>query len=65
MLVILIENQLLAPQIICQGCLLAYQSSQLRWNSGQLSCSHLVPKLIETKPDQYECKMGFRIDRIE
>ena len=55
MLVILMENQLIASQRVCQGCLLADQGGQPRWKSGQLSCGHPVPKLTDTQPDQYEC----------
>ncbi|MDE5081536.1 MAG: hypothetical protein O4803_06570 [Trichodesmium sp. St15_bin1_1] len=65
MLVILMENQLIASQRVCQGCLLADQSGQPRWKSGQLSCGHPVPKITDTQPDQYECEMGFRIASIE
>lgn len=31
MLVILMDNQILASQQVCQGCLLADQSGQPRW----------------------------------
>ncbi|MGD1717146.1 hypothetical protein [Hydrocoleum sp. CS-953] len=65
MLVILMENQLVDPQRVCQGCLLASHSGQPRWKGGQLRCGHPVPKLADTQPDQYECEMGFRIASIE
>ena len=65
MLVILMENQLVTPSIVCQSCLLADKSGQPRWNSGQLSCGHPIPKLIDAQPDQYECEMGFRIASIK
>ncbi|MGE5659401.1 MAG: hypothetical protein ACM37W_22630 [Actinomycetota bacterium] len=65
MLVIVMENQMLAPQCVCQTCLLADQSGQPRWSSGQLRCGHPVRKLAENQPDQYECQMGFRIAHIE
>ena len=61
----LMENQLVAPQQVCQGCLLAAQSGQPRWKGGQLCCGHRVPKLVHTQLDQYECQMGFRIASIE
>lgn len=65
MLVILIEDQLLDTQIICQSCLLADKSGQPRWRQGQLRCGQAIRKLTEQQPDQYECMMGFRIAHIE
>lgn len=65
MLVILMDNQLLAPQCVCQTCLLADRSGQPRWNGGELRCGHPVQKRVETQPEQYECQMGFRIANIE
>ncbi len=65
MLVILMEDQILAPQQVCQSCLLADSSGQPRWRQGQLRCAHLVRKIAEQQPDQYECLMGFRIANIE
>lgn len=65
MLVILIGEQLLSPQQVCQSCLLADRSGQPRWNQGRLRCGHALHKLSESQPDQYECQMGFRIANIE
>jgi hypothetical protein len=65
MLVILMDNQLLSPQQVCQTCLLADQSGQPRWRQGQLRCGHAIRKLTDNQPDQYECAMGFRIANIE
>ena len=65
MLVIMMDEQILSPNQICQGCLLADQKGQLRWRQGKLGCGHVVPKLGPHQPDQYECEMGFRIARIE
>ncbi|SKB11670.1 conserved hypothetical protein [Planktothrix sp. PCC 11201] len=65
MLVILMDNQILASQQVCQGCLLADQSGQPRWRGGQLSCGHLVRPSINNQPSQYECQMGFRIANIQ
>lgn len=65
MLVILIDDQLLDTQIICQSCLLADKSGQPRWRQGQLRCGQAIRKLTEQQPDQYECMMGFRIAYIE
>ena len=65
MLVILMDEQILSPNQICQGCLLADQKGQPRWRQGKLGCGHTVPKLGPHQPEQYECEMGFRIARIE
>jgi hypothetical protein len=65
MLVILMENQVLAPQQVCQSCLLADGSGQPRWRGGQLRCGQAIGKFTEQQPDQYECMMGFRIAQIE
>ncbi len=65
MLVILMDEQILAPQHVCQSCLLANQSGQPRWSQGQLRCGQAIRKLTLAEPDQYQCQMGFRIAKIE
>lgn len=65
MLVILMDDQILAPQHVCQSCLLASSSGQPRWRGGQLRCGRTIRKLTEQQPDQYQCMMGFRIANIE
>lgn len=65
MLVILMENQLIAPQQVCQNCLMADQSGQPRWNQGQLRCGRTLMQRSENLPAQYECQMGFRVANIE
>lgn len=65
MLVILIEDQILAPQHVCQSCLLADQSGQPRWSQGQLRCGQAIRKLSTQQPNQFRCLMGFRIAQIE
>ena len=65
MLVILMEEQILAPQHVCQSCLLADQSGQPRWHKGQLRCAQVIRKIASQQPDQYQCLMGFRIANIE
>jgi len=65
MLVILMEDQILAPQHVCQSCLLADQSGQPRWSRGQLRCAQAIRKLTPQQPNQYQCMMGFRIAHIE
>ncbi len=65
MLVILMDNQLIAPQTVCETCLLADQSGQPRWQGGKLRCGHAILKATEQQPDQFECQMGFRIADIK
>jgi len=65
MLVILMDEQILAPEQVCQSCLLADGSGQPRWRGDQLRCGQAIRKLTEQQPDQYECMMGFRIAYIE
>ncbi|HIK53763.1 MAG TPA: hypothetical protein IGS37_01060 [Synechococcales cyanobacterium M55_K2018_004] len=65
MLVILMEDQLLQPQQVCQTCLMADQQGQPRWDQGQLRCGRALQKMAEQFPTQYECQMGFRVANIE
>jgi hypothetical protein len=65
MLVILMENQLIATEQVCQTCLMADQSGQPRWHQGQLRCGRALQKIVEGQPAQYECEMGFRVANIE
>jgi hypothetical protein len=65
MLMIMMENQILAPQQVCQSCLLADGSGQPRWRQGQLRCGHAIHNTDEQQPDRYECLMGFLVVRIE
>jgi len=65
MLVMLMEGQVISPQLVCQSCLLADHGGQPRWKAGQLCCGHAVGKLSENQPAQYECQMGFRVANIQ
>ncbi|PSB25065.1 hypothetical protein [Stenomitos frigidus] len=65
MLVILMDNQLISPQTVCETCLMADQSGKPRWQSGQLRCGHAIRKAAEQQPDQFECQMGFRVADIK
>ncbi|NJL86556.1 MAG: hypothetical protein HC886_12195 [Leptolyngbyaceae cyanobacterium SM1_1_3] len=65
MLVILMDDQLLLPQKVCQSCLMADQAGQPRWRQGRLRCGRLVTRLSDAQPEQYECQMGFRVANIE
>ncbi|MBW4472680.1 MAG: hypothetical protein KME45_20240 [Stenomitos rutilans HA7619-LM2] len=65
MLVILMDNQLIAPQAVCATCLMADQSGRPRWQSGKLRCGRAIHKASEQQPEQFECQMGFRFADIE
>ncbi|TAE60362.1 MAG: hypothetical protein EAZ76_03860 [Nostocales cyanobacterium] len=65
MLVILTDDQVFAPEQVCQSCLLANDSGKPRWHGGKLGCGHAVRKCTEQQPEQYECVMGFRIANIQ
>jgi hypothetical protein len=65
MLVILQNEQLLAVDKICQGCLLATQNGLPRWDHGKLGCGHYLGRMGDHKPIIYECDMGFRLANIE
>lgn len=64
MLVILTESQILSPQKVCQGCLLADQGGQPRSHNGKPTCANVLNKLAAQQATQYECKMGFRLAEI-
>lgn len=65
MLVVMTENQLLSPAVVCQNCLMADQQGQPRWHQGQLRCGRLLSEMHDGQPAQYECQMGFRIANIQ
>ncbi len=65
MLVILMDDQIISPDGVCQGCLMADHRGLPRWSSGKLRCGRTIPKSVENQPDHYECQMGFRIANIE
>ena len=64
MLVMLTDTQLISPQAVCQGCLMADQNGRPRWNQGVLRCGRPVVGSNENQPAQFECEMGFRIADI-
>ncbi len=64
MLVILMKNQLLQPEMVCKSCPMASQSGLPRWQQGQLRCGRPVTQPIHQGPAQYECAMGFRIAEL-
>ncbi len=65
MLVVMMDQQLLSPAVICPTCLMADQEGNPRWNHGKLRCGRLIAGSNESQPPQYECQMGFRIANIE
>ncbi|MCF4968663.1 MULTISPECIES: hypothetical protein [Nostocales] len=65
MLVILMDEQILVPEQVCQSCLLADSSGQPRWRGGKLTCGQAIRQLTQQQPEQYKCQMGFRIAQIE
>lgn len=65
MLVMLIDNKLIAPGPICQSCPMASQSGKPRWQAGRLRCGHRVDKAPKDAPPQYDCTMGFRVAELE
>lgn len=64
MLVILTDDQIFAPEQVCQSCLLANSSGKPRWYGGKLHCGQSIGKLTAQQPDNYECVMGFRVADI-
>lgn len=64
MLVILTKEQVLPPQQVCQGCLLANQSGLPRWQQGKLGCGRALGKMSANQADVYECQMGFRLANV-
>ena len=50
MLVILMDEQILAPEQVCQSCLLADRSGQPRWRGGELRCGQAIRKLTQQQP---------------
>jgi hypothetical protein len=68
MLVVIIDNQIIAPQKVCQACVLADRDGQPRWRQGKLCCGRIVPTLNccnEAQSDAYVCQMGFRLVEID
>ncbi|WP_413171229.1 hypothetical protein [Anabaena azotica] len=65
MLVMLMDDQIFAPEQVCQSCVLASNSGQPRWDGGQLRCGQAIRKFAEQRSEQYECVMGFRIAHIK
>jgi hypothetical protein len=68
MLVVIINDRIIAPKQVCQDCLMADIDGQPRWRQGKLCCGRVVRSLnscSEPQSDAYECQMGFRLVDIE
>lgn len=64
MLVILTDEQILSPQQVCSGCLLANSQGQPRWRGGQLGCGRRLRSLDRACPEVFECQMGFQVAHL-
>ena len=65
MLVIIAEDGLLSPGQVCCGCLMADRGGQPRWQDGKLRCGQLVRQAAGSKPECFECVMGFTLAHLE
>ncbi|MEL6138860.1 MAG: hypothetical protein AAFQ61_10090 [Cyanobacteria bacterium J06626_23] len=65
MLVMLTNQQPLASSVVCQGCLMANQQGQPRWQEGKLLCGRPLQPAAAEVAVQYECQMGFRVTEIK
>ena len=64
MVVVIMNDQLLSPTAVCQTCLMADQQGRPRFRHGRLTCGRSLAQLQDGQPQQYECKMGFKIAEI-
>ncbi|MGF1602805.1 MAG: hypothetical protein ACFCU8_12425 [Thermosynechococcaceae cyanobacterium] len=65
MLVIVTEEQVLSPQLVCRDCVLADHSGGPRWHQNKLDCGDRLQSPPEDPSPQYRCQMGFRVTNIE
>ncbi len=65
MLVILTAENVLSPQKVCSGCLLATRQGRPRWYQGHLSCGRTIHAAEGSRPTLYECQMGFKLVEID
>ena len=65
MLVILTDEQVFAPEKVCQGCLMADHHGSPRWKGKKLSCAQSLGKIDKKYPALFQCQMGFRLANIE
>lgn len=64
MLVMVLNEQIIPTQPICETCLWADQMGQPRWNGDRLRCGKALHKFAEQQPDQFQCAMGFRVMHV-
>ncbi len=65
MLVIFTNEQIMPPEKICGGCLLASSDGLPRWHQSKLSCGKSVGQFPDSGSDIYECEMGFKIANLK
>ena len=65
MLVIFTDEQIMSPEKICPGCLLANSDGLPRWYQSKLSCGKCVGQLPDSGSPIYECHMGFKIANLK
>ncbi|MCS6783129.1 MAG: hypothetical protein RMI89_06295 [Gloeomargarita sp. SKYBB_i_bin120] len=58
---ILLSDQVLEPEVICQSCPLASQRGTPRWSGGRLGCGYPAQRGEAQEPLAFECAMGFRV----
>jgi hypothetical protein len=61
MLVIVLDDNLIPPQTVCETCLMADQQGRPRWNGEKLRCGKALGKPTEQQPAAFQCVMGFRV----
>jgi hypothetical protein len=68
MLMMVTDTQILSPQQVCGGCLLASLEGEPRWKSGKLDCGKPLQDDKDSSTDhcldRYECAMGFHLALI-
>ena len=68
MLVVILNDRIVAPERVCQACLLADRDGQPRWRQGKLYCGRVIRDLnycSEPQSNAYECQMGFKLVDLE
>jgi hypothetical protein len=65
MLVILTDEQILSPDQVCQGCLMADHHGSPRWRQGKLGCGQSLGRVDRNHPALFQCQMGFKLANIE
>ena len=58
---IVLSDQVLPPESVCQNCPLAHHTGAPRWLSGRLGCGHPAQRGEAQEPLAFECAMGFRV----